>query len=58
MTDEEHKKTPTPALGAGIALGAGLGAVLFSLTDNAVWIGLGAAIGVAIGAVWQERNRN
>ncbi|NND83676.1 MAG: hypothetical protein HKN46_00850 [Acidimicrobiia bacterium] len=34
--------------GLGIALGAGAGAALFAATDNAGFIGVGIAVGVAL----------
>jgi hypothetical protein len=37
-------------IGAGVAIGAGVGAALFGATDSPVWIGVGAAIGAAVGA--------
>ena len=58
MSEDKKRRDPnSTALGAGIAIGAGLGAVLFSITDNPVWIGLGAGIGVALGAAWDARSR-
>jgi len=56
MSENPDNKSPAgQAMGAGIAIGAGLGAVLFSITDNPVWIGLGAALGVALGAAWDAK---
>jgi hypothetical protein len=37
-------------IGAGIAIGAGIGAALFAGTGQPVWIGVGVAIGAALGA--------
>jgi len=47
-SDREERRTVT--LGVAIALGAGLGTVVFAVTGEAVWIGIGPALGVVIGA--------
>lgn len=47
MTDERQRPS---LIGAGVAIGAGVGAALFAATDSPAWIGVGAAIGAAIGA--------
>jgi acid phosphatase family membrane protein YuiD len=60
VNDEEREPTDDAgvnALGVGIALGAGLGSVLFAITDFPGWIGIGAGIGVAIGAAVQQQRR-
>ena len=49
MADDQEPRQPQ-LVGAGIAIGAGVGAALLAATDNPVWIGVGAAIGAAIGA--------
>ena len=49
MAEDDHKRAPN-LIGAGIAIGAGVGAALLAATDNPVWIGVGAAVGGAIGA--------
>lgn len=39
-------------------MGAGVGAALFAATDNPVWIGVGAALGAAVGtARSQQKDR-
>jgi hypothetical protein len=56
MTEEpQDGKDAASAVGAGVAIGAGIGAVLLVLTDSPVWIGVGAAVGAALGASWQAR---
>lgn len=49
MADDERQRGPN-LIGAGVAIGAGVGAALLAATDSPVWIGVGAAIGAAIGA--------
>jgi hypothetical protein len=51
MADEDSRGTrkPIPA-GVGLIFGAGIGTVLFALTDNPVWIGLGLGLGILFGA--------
>jgi uncharacterized membrane protein len=55
-SDEGKRPKPNP-MAAGIAIGAGAGAVLFAATQNPVWIGVFAGIGVAIGAALQSGDR-
>lgn len=38
-------------VGRYLVFGAGLGTVVFALTSNAVWIGIGAALGIVVGGV-------
>jgi hypothetical protein len=46
-------------IGLGIAMGAPFGVPLWLLTDNPGMIGMGVAIGVAIGAAMEEKyNKN
>lgn len=42
--------------GVGLIFGAAIGVVLFALTENAVWIGLGAGLGILFGAGFARRN--
>lgn len=49
MADDDQKRAPN-LVGAGVAIGAGVGAALLAATDNPVWIGVGAGIGAALGA--------
>ncbi len=37
-------------IGAGVAIGVGIGTALFAALDNPVWIGVGVAIGAGVGA--------
>ncbi len=41
-------------LGVGIALGAGIGTVLFAITGEAFWIAVGPSFGVMIGLLMGE----
>lgn len=57
MTEDQKPEMDATAVGVGVALGAGLGSVLFAITDSPVWIGVGTAIGAALGAAWNSRNQ-
>lgn len=39
------------AVGLGLVFGAGAGAVVFALTGDPIWIGLGSGAGLIVGAV-------
>ncbi len=54
MSDEDQPRQPQ-LIGAGIAIGAGVGAAMFAATDNPAWIGIGAALGAAVGAGLDRR---
>lgn len=49
MAEDDGPRQPQ-LVGAGIAIGAGVGTALFAATDNAAWIGIGVAFGAALGA--------
>jgi hypothetical protein len=38
--------------GVGLIFGAAIGTVLFALTENPVWIGLGTGLGIIFGAAF------
>ncbi len=38
-------------VGRYIVFGAGLGTIVFAITRNAVWIGIGAAVGIFLAGV-------
>lgn len=40
------------AVGLGLVFGAGVGAAVFAMTGNPVWIGLGWGAGLIVGAVF------
>lgn len=44
-------------LGAGIAIGVGVGAALMAALDNPAWIGIGIALGAGIGVALSNRSR-
>ena len=50
MSDNEKpgRRGSETFIGAGIAIGVGIGAAMFAAADNPVWIGVGAGIGAAI----------
>ena len=52
--NEKNKKTTNA--GNGVGVGVALGAVLFVLTNEAVWIALGVAIGAAFD--WNKSKKN
>jgi ElaB/YqjD/DUF883 family membrane-anchored ribosome-binding protein len=56
MNDNEDHPAASMALGAAIAIGAGVGTALFAGSDNPAWIGIGAGIGVLFGLIWQRRS--
>ncbi|MEA3511274.1 MAG: hypothetical protein U9R51_07555 [Actinomycetota bacterium] len=47
--NDRDSRAAMPA-GVGLIFGAGIGTVLFALTGNPVWIGLGAGLGIIFGA--------
>jgi hypothetical protein len=57
VTEDKKRdaRKPMPA-GVGLIFGAAIGVVLFALTENAVWIGLGAGLGILFGAGFARRN--
>lgn len=60
MADEppsDRRRPPGTWIGAGVAIGAGLGAALFAATGSPVWIGVFVAIGVAVGAALDAQSR-
>ena len=48
---DRESRTAIPA-GVGLIFGAAIGTVLFALTDNPVWIGLGIGLGIIIGSAF------
>jgi hypothetical protein len=53
--ETRERRKPLPA-GVGLIFGAAIGTVLFALTENAVWIGLGAGLGILVGAAYARRS--
>jgi hypothetical protein len=43
-------------VGAGMAIGAGVGTALFVALDSPVWIGVGVAIGAALGSISSKKD--
>lgn len=41
----------------GVSFGIIVGAVVFAITQNPVWIGLGIPFGAAVGAVFQANRK-
>ena len=50
-------RSTIPIVGLTLVIGAALGTVAFAVTQSAVWIALGAGLGVVVGASLQA-NRN
>jgi hypothetical protein len=48
---DQERRAAVPA-GVGLIFGAGIGTVLFALTSNPVWIGLGTGLGIIFGAAF------
>ncbi|MGB5169104.1 MAG: hypothetical protein WBN35_01730 [Acidimicrobiia bacterium] len=52
MPDKDDSPDRTAiGVGLGLVFGAGVGAVVFALTGNPVWIGIGSGVGLIVGAV-------
>lgn len=56
MTEDKNREShkPIPA-GVGLIFGVAIGVVLFTLTENAVWIGLVAGLGILFGFGFTQR---
>ncbi len=55
--DPKEGGSNTPFVAFGIIIGAGLGAVVFAVTQNPIWIGIFSGLGVVVGAVLQANWR-
>lgn len=53
----DEKRPRGVDVGMAIVWGAVAGTLVFAITGNPSWIGLGAALGVVIGAVVEMRRR-
>lgn len=56
-TEPEHRRGRGLTLGAAVALGIALGAAVFVVTREAIWVAIGPALGVVIGAAIGYRDR-
>jgi hypothetical protein len=57
MTENKVRESRRPApAGVGLIFGTSIGVVLFALTDNPVWLGLGPGLGILLGAGFAKRN--
>ena len=52
---KHDERRPGLSLGAGVAIGAGVGAALFAATGGPVWIGVGVALGAGLGVAAAQR---
>ncbi len=55
--DSKEDRGNAPFVAFGIIIGAGLGAVVFAVTQNPIWIGIFSGLGVVVGAVLQANRR-
>ena len=53
--DQPASKQRRNSKGLWLAIGIALGATMFSVTSNPVYIGVGLALGLAVGAVFSRR---
>ena len=60
--DPKEGRDNTPAVAYGVTFGIVLGSVVFALTEDPLWIGIGipfgAALGIAVRAVLQADRRH
>jgi len=55
MTQDDHNDSRTPdpvGIGIGFVVGTTIGAVLFAITQNPVWVGLGSGLGLMGGVIY------
>lgn len=50
--NDDSRDQTAIAVGLGLVFGAGVGAAVFAMTGNPVWIGLGSGAGLIVGAVF------
>lgn len=55
QTDNKRLRWANP--GAGIGLGVGVGAAMMSATGESYWLAAGIAMGLALTAVFKQRNK-
>lgn len=52
MSQNKNDRSRDINVGQYLVAGAAIGVIVFALTSAAVWIGIGAALGVFIAGVW------
>lgn len=58
-TEMEGMHPPGYGVGIGISIGAGFGVALgMAMKNLGLGIGIGVALGVALGGVWEQRNKD
>ena len=57
--DQKERRNATSFVAFGILIGSSVGAVLFAITGNAIWVGVLTGLGVAVGSILSvlEANR-
>ena len=55
--DSKEGRNPTAFVAFGILIGSSVGAVLFSLTQNVIWLAILPGLGVVVGAVLDANRR-
>ena len=55
--DSKEDRDNPPFVAFGIIIGAGLGAVVFAVTQNPFWIAIGPGLGIVFGASLQANTR-
>ena len=55
--DPKERRGNAPFVAFGIIIGASLGVVVFTVTQNPVWIGIVSGLGIVVGAVLQANRR-
>ena len=57
--DLKESRDPASFVAFGLLIGATVGAVLFAITGNAIWVGVLTGLGVAVGSILSvlEANR-
>ncbi len=51
--DSKEDRGNAPFVAFGISIGAGLGVVVFAVTQNPFWIAIGPGLGIVVGASLQ-----
>lgn len=55
--DSKEDRGNAPFVAFGIIIGAGLGVVVFAVTQNPFWIAIGPGLGIVVGAALQANRR-
>ena len=55
--NKKKRRVLNSNVGASVAIGAGIGAALFSATQEPVWIGVGVALRAVLGSSKTEKDK-